>query len=81
LKQSKILLIDEATVNVDRTTNLLIQNRTILTITHRLNTVAKSNRIIVLYQEMMVDFDIPNNILPKHGLIQQMNYDQLIKLD
>jgi ATP-binding cassette subfamily C (CFTR/MRP) protein 4 len=51
LKQSKILMIDEATANVDRTTDSLIQNviadkfqnRTILTIAHRLNTVAKSD--------------------------------------
>jgi ABC-type multidrug transport system fused ATPase/permease subunit len=86
LKQSKILMIDEATANVDRATDLLIQdvisekfqNRTILTIAHRLNTVAKSDRIIVLHQGMIVDFDIPNNILPKHGLVQQTNNDQLM---
>ena len=85
LKQSKILMIDEATANVDQTTDSLIQNviaekfqnRTILTIAHRLNTVAQSDRIIVLNQGMVVDFDIPNNILPKHGLIQQVNNDQL----
>jgi ATP-binding cassette subfamily C (CFTR/MRP) protein 4 len=89
LKQSKILMIDEATANVDRTTDSLIQNviadkfqnRTILTIAHRLNTVAKSDRIIVLNQGMIVDFDSPNNILPKHGLIRQVTDNELVKLD
>jgi ABC-type multidrug transport system fused ATPase/permease subunit len=89
LKQSRILMIDEATANVDRTTDSLIQNviaekfhdRTILTIAHRLNTVAKCDRIVVLDQGMVADFDIPNNILPKHGLIQQVNTDELVRLD
>lgn len=79
LKQSKILMIDEATANVDQLTDSLIQNviadkfqnRTILTIAHRLNTVATSDRIIVLHQGSVIDFDVPNEILPKHGLIQQ----------
>jgi ABC-type multidrug transport system fused ATPase/permease subunit len=82
-------MIDEATANVDRITDSLIQNvitdkfqnRTILTIAHRLNTVAKSDRIVVLHQGMIVDFDIPNNILPKHGLIQQVNNDELIRIN
>ncbi len=89
LKQSRILMIDEATANVDRTTDSLIQNvitekfhnRTILTIAHRLNTVAKSDRIIVLHQGMIVDFDIPNNILPKHGLIQRVKTEELININ
>ncbi|CAF4035454.1 unnamed protein product [Rotaria sp. Silwood2] len=89
LKQSKILMIDEATANVDRATDSLIQNviaekfqnRTILTIAHRLNTVAKSDRIIVLHQGRVVDFDIPNNILPKHGLMQYANNEIMTKID
>ncbi len=81
LKQSKILMIDEATANVDQMTDSLIQNviaekfqnRTILTIAHRLNTVAKADRIVVLHQGAIVDFDRPENILPKYGLIQQVD--------
>lgn len=79
LKQSKILMIDEATANVDQLTDSLIQsviankfqNRTILTIAHRLNTVAQSDRILVLHQGSSIDFDHPDQILPKYGLIQQ----------
>lgn len=90
LKQSRILMIDEATANVDRTTDSLIQNvitekfhnRTILTIAHRLNTVAQSDRIIVLHQGTVLDFDTPNKILPKHGLIQHIdNHQELFQVN
>jgi ATP-binding cassette subfamily C (CFTR/MRP) protein 4 len=71
LKKSKILLIDEATANVDQRTDEILQaviadkfqNQTILTIAHRLNTVAKSDRILVLDKGMIIDFDTPTNIL------------------
>jgi ABC-type multidrug transport system fused ATPase/permease subunit len=70
LKKSHILLIDEATANVDHTTDMLIQeviadkfrDRTILTIAHRLNTVANSDRILMLQQGEVAYFDVPNNI-------------------
>jgi ABC-type multidrug transport system fused ATPase/permease subunit len=71
LKKSKILLIDEATANVDKKTDELIQaviadkfrDRTILTIAHRLNTVMNSDRILVLDKGMIVNYDTPMNIL------------------
>ena len=71
LKKSKILLIDEATANIDHETDALIQaviidqfrDRTILTIAHRLNTVAKSDRILVMEQGRVAHFDVPRNIL------------------
>lgn len=70
LKKSHILLIDEATANVDHTTDRMIQeviadkfrDRTILTIAHRLNTVVNSDRILMLQHGHVVYFDIPNNI-------------------
>lgn len=71
LKNSKILLIDEATANVDRETDLLIQkifteklqDRTVLTIAHRLHTVVQSDRIIVLNKGRIENIDIPEKIL------------------
>ncbi|CAF1186966.1 unnamed protein product [Rotaria sp. Silwood1] len=70
LKRSHILLIDEATANVDHTTDRMIQeviadkfrDRTILTIAHRLNTIANSNRILMLQDGEVAYFDVPNNI-------------------
>jgi ABC-type multidrug transport system fused ATPase/permease subunit len=71
LKRSKVLLIDEATANVDKDTDALIQavisdkfrDRTILTIAHRLNTIAESDRILVIDKGQVVNFDIPQTIL------------------
>ncbi|CAF1204621.1 unnamed protein product [Rotaria sp. Silwood1] len=70
LKRSHILLVDEATANVDHTTDRMLQeviadkfrDRTILTIAHRLNTVANSNRILMLQKGEVAYFDVPNNI-------------------
>ncbi|CAF1526733.1 unnamed protein product [Adineta steineri] len=70
LKKSRILLIDEATANVDYTTDRMIQeviadkfrDRTILTIAHRLNTIANSDRILMLQQGEVIYFDVPKNI-------------------
>jgi ABC-type multidrug transport system fused ATPase/permease subunit len=70
LKKSNILLIDEATANVDHATDRMIQqviadkfrDRTILTIAHRLNTVANSDRILMLQHGEIAYFDVPSNI-------------------
>jgi ABC-type multidrug transport system fused ATPase/permease subunit len=74
LKKSKILLIDEATANIDHDTDASIQavisdkfwDRTILTIAHRLNTIAKSDRILVMERGRVGNFDTPQNILQQH---------------
>ncbi|CAF3920923.1 unnamed protein product, partial [Rotaria sordida] len=71
LKKSKILVIDEATANVDHVTDELIQRAirdqfkecTVLTIAHRLRTIIDSDRIMVLSNGKLVEFDSPEVLL------------------
>ncbi|VDK67605.1 unnamed protein product [Litomosoides sigmodontis] len=77
LRKSKILILDEATAAVDLATDLLIQETirrefhtsTVLTIAHRLNTVIDYDRIIVLENGSIREFDSPRNLLANHSSI------------
>ncbi|KAF9935468.1 hypothetical protein BGZ67_003418 [Mortierella alpina] len=69
LRTTKILVLDEATSAVDVETDELIQktirrefsNLTVLTIAHRIKTVMDSDRILVLDQGMVVEYDSPRS--------------------
>uniref|UniRef100_A0A8C8HTG5 Multidrug resistance-associated protein 4 n=1 Tax=Oncorhynchus tshawytscha TaxID=74940 RepID=A0A8C8HTG5_ONCTS len=71
LRKNRILIIDEATANVDPRTDELIQKTirdkfrecTVLTIAHRLNTIIDSDRILVLGAGMIQEFDKPYVLL------------------
>ena len=84
IKNNKILLIDEATANVDPGTDELIQetiksefsNCTVLTIAHRLNTIINSDRIMVLDSGNISEFDSPKVLLQKEDSIFREMVDQ-----
>ena len=71
LRQNKIILIDEATANVDMNTDLLVQQTirynfsdcSVLTIAHRIETVIDSDRIIVLEKGSIVESGVPHLLL------------------
>lgn len=71
LRDNKILVMDEATANVDSNTDALIQktirnkfaNCTVLTIAHRLNTVMDSDKIIVMNEGRCIEFGTPYELL------------------
>ena len=71
LKNSKILILDEATASVDYVTDSLIQETirkefkeaTTITIAHRINTILDSNKILVLEQGTTKEFDKPEVLL------------------
>ncbi|XP_052747524.1 probable multidrug resistance-associated protein lethal(2)03659 [Bicyclus anynana] len=81
VNNDKILLLDEATANVDAQTDALIQtairehfrNCTVLTVAHRLNTVIDSDKILVLDAGHLVEFDHPHILLQnKKGYFRKM---------
>lgn len=71
LRKPKILVMDEATASIDNTTDALIQtmvrenfaDATVLTIAHRLNTIMDSDRVLVLDDGRITEFDSPNVLL------------------
>ncbi|XP_074034732.1 ATP-binding cassette sub-family C member 4 isoform X3 [Leptinotarsa decemlineata] len=71
LRNNKILVLDEATANVDQRTDLLIQktirekfsNCTVLTIAHRLNTIMDTDKVIVISFGKILEFDHPHQLL------------------
>lgn len=71
LRGTKILILDEATAAIDHETDSIIQNTirsefvncTVLTIAHRLNTIMDSNRVMVLDQGKVSEFDSPQCLL------------------
>ncbi|EAR85830.3 ATP-binding ABC transporter (macronuclear) [Tetrahymena thermophila SB210] len=71
LKNSSIILIDEATSCLDQQTEKKItdlvaeklQDKTILTVAHKLNTVLQSNRIFVINQGQLIEQGEPQALL------------------
>lgn len=81
LRSNKILVLDEATANVDPETDSLIQatirekfaDYTVLTIAHRLHTVMDSDKILVMNFGKVAEFDTPLNLLDlKDGIFRSM---------
>ena len=75
LQKCKILVLDEATANVDYKTDHLIQQVirqkfskcTVLTIAHRVNTIMDYDKVVVLDQGHVVEYDNPRVLADKEN--------------
>ncbi|KAJ1777833.1 hypothetical protein LPJ54_002128 [Coemansia sp. RSA 1824] len=86
LRKHQIVVLDEATADVDLNTDKDIQsvinkefgNCTVLTIAHRLETVMNSDRIVVMNKGEIVEVGPPQELIAKGGyfaeLVQSSNF-------
>ena len=81
LRQTRVLILDEATAALDLETDELIQatirkefvDSTVMTIAHRLNTIMDYDRIMVLDKGMIAEFDSVQNLLKiQDGIFHSM---------
>ena len=85
IKKTKIILMDEATANIDyRTESILKKNInedmkgcTVITIAHRIKTIINYDKILVLKEGEIEEFDTPENLIAKKGLFYQLYKESL----
>lgn len=83
LRKSKLVVLDEATANIDMVTeekiqNLIstqFQNSTMITIAHRLNTIISSDRVLVLGYGRILEYDSPSHLMSN----KSSEFSQLLK--
>nr|UOU03343.1 ATP-binding cassette subfamily C4-4-2 [Brachionus rubens] len=93
IKKSKILIIDEATANVDFKTDALVQDAirecfkdcTVITIAHRLHTIIDNDRILCLSQGKVQNFGRPYELIEDetsilHDLVNALDKQEREKL-
>ena len=88
LKDSKIILLDEATSSLDAETenkiqkaiNYLIKDRTTLVIAHRLSTILNSQKIYVIDNGTIID-EGNHEELMKNSEIYKSFYDKQLRKD
>ncbi|KAJ2461446.1 ABC transporter C member 13 [Coemansia sp. RSA 2424] len=80
LIKRKVVVLDEATANVDLETDKAVQELirkefsdcTVLTIAHRLETIMNSDRIIVMDKGTIAEVGTPQGLLAKDGMFAQL---------
>ncbi|MHB9154618.1 MAG: ABC transporter ATP-binding protein [Endomicrobiales bacterium] len=86
LKNPPILILDEATSALDAESEKLVQeaienlmqNRTVIVIAHRLATVKKANRIIVLDRGCIVEQGTHEELISQEGIYRRLHSLQLL---
>lgn len=85
----KILVLDEATANIDSQTEKLIQDaieklltgRTSIVIAHRLSTIRKADKILVMHKGKIVESGTHKQLLEKGGYYSKLYKMQLIGIN
>ena len=80
LSKNKYLVLDEATSSVDMRTDEFIQrvirekfrSTTVITIAHRLNTIADYDKVLVMHRGQVAEEGSPLELIEKKGLFFRM---------
>lgn len=83
LRKSRILILDEATSNVDSHTDKVMQQvirdvfvqHTIITVAHRINTITDADMVAVLHQGKLMEFAPPGELLQRGDSMFKSLYD------
>jgi len=87
LKDPRILLLDEATSALDAESEALVQDaleklmrgRTAVVIAHRLSTVARADRVVVLEQGRVVESGAHGALMARGGIYRRLVEKQLVR--
>ena len=76
----KILIVDEATASLDaeneteiqQAISRLVERKTVLIIAHRMRTVEKANKIVVLSGGTVAEMGTPEELMKRNGAFARM---------
>lgn len=86
---AQILCLDEATANIDNETDRLIQTSirnlcsdvTVITIAHRVQTIVDSDRVLVMDNGRIIEFDTPRNLLENpHSIFTRLIHQAKVQI-
>ncbi len=89
LKNAPILILDEATSHLDTESEALVQralsnlmaDRTVIVIAHRLSTVRRADRIVVLDQGRVAEIGTHEDLVAGGGIYQRLHELQFLEAD
>ena len=89
LRKNKIVVMDEATSNIDNKTDILIQNAvdkifrnsTLITIAHKIPDLNKYDKIMIMDEGCLIEYDTPYSLLKKDNGIFKQLYECNLKVN